>query len=94
MDQISSQEAQITLRRQMPSSPEAERSVLGSMIVDREAANTAMGLLIKEDFDNQAYGMLFEAIVELINEGKPIDSITLKKEPFQRFLVQNTSRIS
>ena len=78
MDQISSQEAQITLRRQMPSSPEAERSVLGSMIVDREAANTAMGLLIKEDFDNQAYGMLFEAIVELINEGKPIDSITLQ----------------
>ncbi|MEE3356884.1 MAG: replicative DNA helicase [Lachnospiraceae bacterium] len=78
MDQISSQEAQITLRRQMPSSPEAERSVLGSMIVDRAAANTAMGLLIKEDFDNQAYGMLFEAIVELINEGKPIDSITLQ----------------
>lgn len=78
MDQISSQEAQITLRRQMPSSPEAERSVLGSMIVDRAAANTAMGLLIKEDFDNQAHGMLFEAIVELINEGKPIDSITLQ----------------
>ena len=78
MDQISSQEAQITLRRQMPSSPEAECSVLGSMIVDRAAANTAMGLLIKEDFDNQAYGMLFEAIVELINEGKPIDSITLQ----------------
>lgn len=78
MDQISSQEAQITLRRQMPSSPEAERSVLGSMIVDRAAANTAMSLLIKEDFDNQAYEMLFEAIVELINEGKPIDSITLQ----------------
>ncbi len=78
MDQISSQEAQITLRRQMPNSPEAERSVLGSMIMDREATNTAMGLLIKEDFDNQAYGMLFEAIVELTNEGKPIDSITLQ----------------
>ncbi|MDD6351938.1 MAG: replicative DNA helicase [Lachnospiraceae bacterium] len=64
--------------RRMPSSPDAERSVLGSMIMDKEACNTAMGLLVRDDFDNQAYGLLFEAIIELTNEGKPIDVITLQ----------------
>ncbi|MDD5866629.1 MAG: replicative DNA helicase [Lachnospiraceae bacterium] len=62
----------------MPSSPDAERSVLGSMIMDKEACNTAMGLLVREDFDNQAYGQLFDTIVELTNEGQPIDVITLQ----------------
>lgn len=76
-NQTDNRNENIRLNR-MPSSPDAERSVLGSMIMDKEACNTAMGLLVREDFDNQAYGQLFDTIVELTNEGQPIDVITLQ----------------
>lgn len=76
-NQTDNRNENIRLNR-MPNSPDAERSVLGSMIMDKEACNTAMGLLVREDFDNQAYGQLFDTIVELTNEGQPIDVITLQ----------------
>ena len=65
------------VRRVMPNSQEAEKSVLGSMIMDQDAIVTAMELLLKEDFYHQQYGVLFEAMVELHNSGQPVDLVTL-----------------
>ncbi len=62
----------------MPHSLEAEQSVLGAMIADREAIVIASETLAKDDFYHQAYGSMFEAIVELYNEGQPVDPITLQ----------------
>ncbi len=65
------------IKRTMPNSIEAEQSVVGSMIMDRDAINTASEILTKEDFYYQQYGVLFEAIVEMYNNGQPVDPITL-----------------
>ena len=66
------------LKRVMPHSVEAEQSVIGSIIIDREAIVVASGLLRKEDFYGKQYGVVFEAMTELNDEGKPVDLITLQ----------------
>ncbi len=66
------------LKRVMPSSIEAEQSVIGSMIMDKQAIIAAGEILISEDFYYSQYGMLFDAMLELFNEGKPIDLVTLQ----------------
>lgn len=66
------------LKRVLPHSVEAEQSVIGSMIMDREAIVVASGILRGEDFYGKQYGIVFEAMVELNDEGKPVDLITLQ----------------
>ena len=66
------------LKRVLPHSVEAEQSVIGSMIMDKEAIVTAAGILHGEDFYGKQYGIVFEAMVELNDEGKPVDLITLQ----------------
>ncbi len=66
------------IRRIMPNNLEAEQSVIGSMIMDRDAIVMASELLIREDFYHQQYGVLFESMVELYNEEQPVDVITLQ----------------
>ncbi|MBE6009975.1 MAG: replicative DNA helicase [Lachnospiraceae bacterium] len=65
------------IKRVMPSSLEAEQSVIGSMIMDKNAILTAAELLTKEDFYYSQYGILFEAITGLYNAGQAVDMVTL-----------------
>ncbi|MDR0220616.1 MAG: replicative DNA helicase [Lachnospiraceae bacterium] len=62
----------------LPQSPEAEQSVVGSMLMDREAILIAAEIITGEDFYNRQYGIVFDAMVELTNEEKPVDLITLQ----------------
>lgn len=66
------------IKRIMPNNLEAEQSVIGSMIMDREAIIVASEVLIREDFYHQQYGVLFESMVELFNEEQPVDVVTLQ----------------
>lgn len=66
------------IKRIMPNSLEAEQSVIGSMIMDKEAIVVAMEMLLQEDFYHQQYGLLFQAMVELYNAGQPVDLVTLQ----------------
>lgn len=66
------------LKRILPHSIEAEQSVIGSMIMDREAIVVASEIVLSEDFYNKQYGVLFDAMVELNDEGKPVDLVTLQ----------------
>ena len=66
------------LKRILPHSMEAEQSVIGSMIMDREAIVIAAELITGEDFYSRQYGILFEAMVELNDEGSPVDLVTLQ----------------
>ena len=66
------------IKRIPPHSLEAEQSVIGSMIMDREAIVVASELVSEEDFYNRQYGTLFQTMVELNNEGKPVDLVTLQ----------------
>lgn len=67
------------VKRVLPHSLEAEQSVVGAMLMDKDAIMTAAEIVSREDFYQTAYGILFEAMVELFNEGKPVDLITLQE---------------
>ena len=66
------------IRRVLPNSIEAEQSVIGSMIIDSEGISIASELISADDFYNKQYGLIFDAMVELYNEGKAVDIITLQ----------------
>lgn len=67
------------IKRVLPHSIEAEQAVVGSMLMDREAVLTSSEIITGEDFYQSAYGVVFDAIVEIYNEGKPVDLITLQE---------------
>lgn len=66
------------IKRILPHSVEAEQSVIGSMLMGREAISVASEMLGSEDFYQHQYGVIFDAMVELFNEGKPVDLVTLQ----------------
>ena len=66
-----------TIKRIPPHDMNAERSVIGSMLMDRDAISEVSAILTKEDFYNTQYGIIFDAMVDLYNEGKPVDEIIL-----------------
>ena len=66
------------IKRVLPHSIEGEQSVIGSMLMDREAIITASEIISAEDFYQHQYGIMFEAMIELFNEGKPVDLVTLQ----------------
>ncbi|MDY3887665.1 MAG: replicative DNA helicase [Agathobacter sp.] len=68
------------IKRMMPNSLEAEQSVVGSMIMDKEAIVTAMETLIEEDFYHKQYGILFQGMIELYSAGQPVDLVTLQNK--------------
>ncbi len=68
------------IKRIMPNSLEAEQSVIGSMIMDKDAIVEAMEMLSQEDFYYQQYGLLFVAMTELFNAGGTVDLITLQNK--------------
>ncbi len=66
------------LKRVLPHSIEAEQSVIGSMIMDKEAIVIASEILLGDDFYSKQYGVLFDTMVELNEEGRPVDLVTLQ----------------
>lgn len=63
-----------------PNSIEAEQSVLGSMLLDREAIIVALEVLKGSDFYKEAHKEIFEAIYDLFNRNEPVDLVTLTEE--------------
>lgn len=81
------------IKRIMPNSLEAEQSVVGSMIMDKDAIVTAMEMLLTEDFYHKQYGMLFDAMIELYSEGKPVDLVTLQNKLKEKDVPQEVSSL-
>ncbi|MDO5154505.1 MAG: replicative DNA helicase [Eubacteriales bacterium] len=68
------------IKKIQPNSVEAEQSVIGSMLMDREAIVEVADILSREDFYYSQYGLLFETMVTLYNEGKPVDLVTVSNK--------------
>ena len=67
------------IKRILPHSIEAEESVIGSMILNRDAILIASEILSSDDFYQRQYGIIFDAIVELCNEGTEVDIFILQE---------------
>jgi replicative DNA helicase len=63
-----------------PQSIEAEQSVLGAMLLDKEAIASATEILTPEDFYKEVNGAIFDAIVKIYQRGEPVDLITLPEQ--------------
>lgn len=68
------------LKRVLPHSLEAEQSVLGAMLLDKEAVAAALDIVSADDFYSRQYSVVFECMEELFNEGKPVDMITVQEK--------------
>ena len=66
------------LRKIPPHNIEAEQSVLGSIMIDEDAISVAVELLRPEDFYRKDHASIYESVLDLYNDNKPVDLITIK----------------
>lgn len=66
------------LKRILPHSIEAEQSVIGSMLMDKDAVIVALDMISSEDFYSRQYSILYETMLELFNEGKEMDLVVIQ----------------
>ena len=64
----------------LPHNADAERTVLGAVLVDNAAFNSAAEVLTRNDFYREAHRRIFEAMAALAERSQPIDLVTLKDE--------------
>ena len=66
--------------RTLPHNLEAERSVLGAILVQNDAFNMAAQVLKSEDFYRDAHRRIFDCMAALSERSHAIDFVTLKEE--------------
>src|SRR5258708_31828985 len=66
--------------RTLPHNLEAERSVLGAILLHNDAFNLAAEVIDSADFFRDAHRRIFDKMVKLVERGDPIDLVTLKDE--------------
>ena len=65
------------IKKVKPHSKEAEQSVIGAMLMDRDVISDTADMLTGDDFYYRQYGVMFEAMKSLYREGEPVDMVTL-----------------
>ncbi|MCL1941691.1 MAG: replicative DNA helicase [Synergistaceae bacterium] len=70
--------------RTPPANLNAERAVLGSCLIDREALSDILEILTSDDFYDVNHIEMFQAIYELHRERKPVDIISVSDELLRR----------
>ncbi len=73
-----------TLEKTLPHSAEAERAVLGAVLLDNRVFDQAAELLVGEDFYLESHRRIFDTIVSLAGASRAIDILTLREELTRR----------
>ncbi len=63
-----------------PQDIEAEQSVLGSLLIDKDAIIKIADIITADDFYRKAHEMIFEAMIELYTKSEPIDLLTVSSK--------------
>lgn len=97
-------ESENQIGRVPPHNDEAERAVLGSLLIDPNRITDITDLLRVEDFFTARHGLIFEALMHLADRGEPIDFISvgerlMAREALERcggraYLLELTSIVS
>lgn len=66
-----------TLAKPLPSSVEAEKSILGAIVLKNEALLEVLPVLRREDFFFRPHQLIYSCMEELVAGGKPIDPISM-----------------
>src|SRR5207253_10372649 len=70
----------VVLDRPLPQSADAERAVLGSILINNNAFYRVIGLVDSEDFFKDAHRAIFGSMRVLAEQSREIDLLTLKEE--------------
>ena len=62
-----------------PHNLEAEQAVLGGLLINSDAMNQVVDILSPQDFYREAHATIFDGMVQLYNDGEPIDFVTLSE---------------
>ncbi len=82
-----------TIKKVMPHNIEAEKSIISSILLDPEAIFAASEIVVPDDFYNAQYGKMYEALLELNKEGKPIDLITFQEKLMSKGLPEEMTSL-
>src|SRR5688500_14679118 len=69
--------ASSTVSRLPPQDLDAERAVLGSILIHNDAVFTALEELLPEDFYKPAHQLIMRSMMELATKSEPVDTVTL-----------------
>lgn len=81
------------LGKGMPHSPEAEKAVLGALLLNDEYVSQVIELILPSDFYSIAHKCVYEAIVSLTEQRKRVDIITLQDELSKRGTLQDVGGV-
>ena len=70
----------VTLDRPMPQSPDAERAVLGAILINNHAFYRVIGTIDTDDFFKDAHRTIFATMRRMAEQSREIESLTLKEE--------------
>lgn len=68
------------LAKMPPQNVEAEKSLLGSLLIDKEAIYKAAEIVRAEDFYQNSHKIIYESMIRLFDKKKSIDLVTLNEE--------------
>lgn len=72
-----------------PHNKEAEVSVLGSILLEKDAIIKVADILIPEDFYSDAHRIIYDNMVSLFEKNQPIDLVTLTNKLTEKKLLEN-----
>jgi replicative DNA helicase len=72
--------ADLSSRKIPPQNLEAEQSVLGAILIENEAINKVMEILVPDDFYRDAHRKIYGALIDLAERDEPADLITITNE--------------
>lgn len=82
------------MERIPPHSMEAEQSVLGSMLLDKEAVSSATEVLKIEDFYSEGNREIYSIMIRLYESGQPVDLVTVVDELYQKGTIEGIGGIT
>src|SRR5438105_14435863 len=85
---MSAVQLETVLDRPLPQSPDAERAVLGSILINNNAFYRVVGLIGTEDFFKDAHRTIFTAMRRLAEESREIDLLTVKEDLGKRGVME------
>ena len=71
-------------KRTLPYNAEAEKAVLGSMLMDKDAITVVSEILVGDDFYIKQNQIIYETMIELYNASKPVDVVTLRNKLLEK----------
>ncbi|MBW4028380.1 replicative DNA helicase [Acidipila rosea] len=85
---------EVAFERGLPASIDAERSILGAVLLDNNAYNEAAEKLHADDFALDSHRRIFARMAELIDSGRAVDIVTLAEELARRKEVESVGGVA